>query len=98
MRPALTPGDFFDVIRYMRFCFVHVDIDMARSVLDCCEFFFPRLVPSGVMIFDDYGFLSTKSARDAVDRYFADRVGRPIYLPTGQCIVSAIDTGRGGSP
>ena len=80
-----------------RFCFVHVDVDMYRSVHDCCEFFFPRLVPGGVMIFDDYGFLSTRSARSAVDQYFEGRMERPIYLPTGQCLVCAVGQSRVGS-
>lgn len=35
------------------FCFVHVDCDIYRSVKDCCEFFWPRLVQGGIMVFDD---------------------------------------------
>ena len=37
------------------FSFVHIDCDIYNSVHDCCEFFFPRLKPHGIMIFDDYG-------------------------------------------
>jgi O-methyltransferase len=69
-----------------RFCFVHVDVDIHASVRDCCEFFWPRLVPGGVMVFDDYGFLSCPGARLAVDEFFAGRPEAPCYLPTGQCV------------
>lgn len=70
-----------------RFCFVHVDVDIYKSVLDCCEFFFKRLVPGGVMIFDDYGFVTCRGAKVAVDEFFSKLAIRPIYLPTGQCLV-----------
>lgn len=74
-----------------RFCFVHVDADIYPSVKSACEFFFPRLVPHGVMIFDDYGQVTCPGAKDAVDDYFADSSTAPIYLPTGQALVIGPD-------
>lgn len=68
-------------------CFVHVDADIRRSVLDACAFFMPRLVPGGVMVFDDYGFESCPGAKRAVDEFFAGTTDCPWYLPTGQCVV-----------
>jgi len=62
------------------FSLVHVDVDIYRSVLDCCQFFYPRLVSGGVMIFDDYGRFSCPGARAAVDEFFADKAERPIYI------------------
>ncbi|MBP8251827.1 MAG: class I SAM-dependent methyltransferase [Herpetosiphon sp.] len=70
-----------------QFCFVHVDVDIYRSVLDCCAFFYPRLVHGGVMIFDDYGFFSCPGAKQAVDEFFADKPEYPVYLPTAQCMI-----------
>jgi len=70
-----------------RFCFVHVDADIYRSVLDACAFFWPRLSPGGVLVFDDYGFESCPGAKRAVDEYFAGAMDRPWYLPSGQCVV-----------
>ena len=58
-----------------------------KSVLDCCEFFYPRMAHGGIMIFDYYGFLSCPGAKEAVDTYFMDKPETPIYLPTGQVIV-----------
>ncbi len=72
------------------FRFVHVDVDLYRSVLDCAEFFYPRLVTGGVMVFDDYGWSSTAGAREAVDEFFRDRPEVPIYLPTGQALVTRL--------
>ncbi len=69
------------------YCFVHIDADMYRSVHDSCVFFYPRLVPGATMIFDDYGFATCPGVRKAVDEFFADKLQRPIYLPTGQALV-----------
>lgn len=69
------------------FCLVHIDVDIYKSVLDCCDFFYPRMVQGGIMIFDDYGFLSCPGAKEAVDTYFLDKPETPVYLPTGQAIV-----------
>jgi O-methyltransferase len=69
------------------YCFIHVDADLYRSVLDACIFFYPRLTTGGMIIFDDYGFPSCPGVRKAVDEYFADKPQKPIYLPSGQALV-----------
>ena len=65
------------------FAFVHIDVDIYQSVKDCCNFFYPKLLVSGVMIFDDYGFNGCPGAKLAVDEYFGKDV---VYLPTGQAM------------
>ena len=69
------------------FSLVHVDVDLFQPALDCCSFFYPRLVRGGVMIFDDYGFPACLGEKKAVDDYFADKQERPISLTTGQAVV-----------
>lgn len=69
------------------FSFVHIDVDIYKSVIDCCEFFNPRMVKGGIMIFDDYGFVSCPGAKLAVDEFFKDKKEFPCYLPSGQCLV-----------
>jgi O-methyltransferase len=71
-----------------KFCFAHIDVDIYKSVLDCCLFFYPRLERAGVLVFDDYGFVSCPGARMAIDEFFVDKPERPCYLPTGQCVVT----------
>jgi hypothetical protein len=53
-----------------KFSFVHVDVDMYQSVKDALAFFYPRLIESGIMLFDDYGFDSTPGAKQALDEWF----------------------------
>jgi predicted O-methyltransferase YrrM len=66
---------------------VHVDVDLYRPTMSICEYFYDRLVPGGVMVFDEYGFPTCRGERDAVDAFFADRVESPVVLPTGQAFV-----------
>ncbi|MDK9699431.1 MAG: TylF/MycF family methyltransferase [bacterium] len=70
-----------------KFCFVHIDVDIFQSVWDCCEFFYPRLAPNGVMVFDDYGFITCPGAKEAVDAFFQDKPETPMYLSTGQAFL-----------
>lgn len=65
----------------------HVDVDLYQSVRDCCEFIYPRLVPGGIVVFDDYGPASCPGARRAVDEFFRDRPETPFVFMTGQCMV-----------
>ena len=67
------------------YCFVHVDVDLYQPARDCCEFFYERLVPGGVMIFDDYGFGTCPGVTRAVDEFFHDKHGH-FYLPSGQFV------------
>ncbi|MCM2256346.1 MAG: TylF/MycF family methyltransferase [Vicinamibacteria bacterium] len=77
----------FEAVRERRFAFVHVDVDLFQPTLDALEFFYPRLVEGGVMLFDDYGFVTCPGARLAVDQFFESRPERVALLPTGQAFV-----------
>jgi O-methyltransferase len=77
----------FNGIEESRFVFSHIDVDIYRSVRDCCIFVYPRTVNGGIILFDDYGFPSCPGARQAVDEFFADKPEFPIILRTGQAVI-----------
>jgi O-methyltransferase len=77
----------FQGLEAEKIALAHVDVDIYRSILDSCEFIYPRLLQGGFMIFDDYGFASCPGARQAVDEFFADKPECPLVLPTGQAVV-----------
>lgn len=86
--PGFMPDTFSKVKDVAAYSFVHIDVDIYPSVQACCNWFWPRMISGGVMIFDDYGFYSYRlAAKIAVDEFFADYVEKPIVLPTGQAIV-----------
>lgn len=79
--------DTFKGLEDARIVLSHIDVDIYRSVLDCCQFFYPRTVPGGFLIFDDYGFPSCPGARAAVDEFFRNRPEIPLVLHSGQAVV-----------
>lgn len=87
---SIQPG-FFPItakkIVDKKFCFVHVDVDIYQSVKDCCDFFYPRLVQGGIMVFDDPGFADCRGAKLAMDEFFQEKAESPIYLATGQALI-----------
>lgn len=86
LHPGFIP-DTFAIANIDLIAWAHIDVDIYKSVHDCIEYVYPRLVRGGFIIFDDYGFPSCASARRAVDEAFAGRPEVPICLPTGQCLV-----------
>jgi O-methyltransferase len=86
--PGFVPSTFAELNADTGFSLVHVDLDIYPSVRDACAGLWPRVVPGGAMIFDDYGFRHLRhAARRAVDEYFADEADKPIVLATGQAFV-----------
>lgn len=77
----------FNEVEDVEFCLVHVDVDLYGPTRDSIEFFYPRLVRGGLLVFDDYGFLTCPGARRAVEEFMADRSEPVIESPTGQAFV-----------
>lgn len=73
-------------IKNKTFSFVHLDVDLYESTLDCLEFFYPRMNKGGVIISHDYP--GAKGVKKAFDEFFG---GKPemIISSTGcnQCLV-----------
>jgi len=59
--------DTFKQISDKKLCFAYVDSDSYKSVKQCIEFLKDRLVPGGIMIFDDYNYKNTPGCNMAVD-------------------------------
>jgi O-methyltransferase len=78
------PSRFADVAQ-QSFSFVHIDVDLYRPTKESLEFFYPRLVPGGVLLCDDYGSHMCAGARRAFDEYVAEREEQSVvHVPTGQ--------------
>ncbi len=81
-------SDTFPNVTSEKFAFVHIDADLYSSVYECCEYFYPKMVQGGIMLFDDYGFLCAPGAKNAIDEFFLDKAESPVWLSTGQAIVT----------
>ena len=72
-------------IENLRFSFAHFDVDLYEGTLGCLEFFYPRMIPGGVMLSHDYSILS--GVREAFATFLKDKPEPLIELPTTQCMV-----------
>lgn len=68
-----------------KYCFVHMDVDLYEGTKACLEYFYPRMVPGGIMISHDYSLLA--GVEKAFDEFFADKSEQIIDLPTTQAMV-----------
>ena len=77
----------FPEIAERQFRLVHIDVDLYQPTLDSLKFFYPRLSPGGVIVMDDYGFLTCPGATKAAHEFMADKPEYILHLPTGQGII-----------
>ena len=80
--------DRFGEVTDREFSFVHVDVDLYQPIYDSFQFFYPRLIKHGVMVFDDYGCTQFPGAKKAVDKCLA-MADHPFFipLPSGQAFL-----------
>ena len=50
---GLIPNTFRNLESH-HISFAHIDVDIYQSVIDCCNFIYPRMENGGFMVFDDY--------------------------------------------
>jgi O-methyltransferase len=65
--------DTLEVVDQKRFRFVHVDVDHYLPTKGVTEFFLSRMVPGGILKFDDYGHPECPGATKAIDELLGDK-------------------------
>lgn len=68
--PGLFP-ETANLVKENSFCLVHVDVDIYESTKAALEFFWTRLVPGGIMVFDDYNVKTCPGTDKAVNEFFS---------------------------
>jgi len=81
--PTTTRG-----LESARFSFVHLDADLYESTIEALKFFYPRIIPGGILLSHDYNTVSCPGVAKAFREYFSP--GRSLILELGgttQCLV-----------
>jgi O-methyltransferase len=85
---TVVKGFFADTLpRFpeLRLKFAHVDADMYTSTRDVNQWLLDRIVPRGVIVYDDYGFANCEGTKRAVDEAMSARTDYfGLFFPTGQ--------------
>lgn len=83
----VTQGSVPEVLHEVspeKIAFMHLDINNASAEIGALELLFDRIVPGGMIVLDDYGWLGFHEQKQAEDVFFAERGYRVLELPTGQ--------------
>ena len=70
-----------------RIAYLHIDLNEAPAEISALECLFDRVVPSGMVILDDYEWADYRRQKVAEDPWFEARGYRVMPLPTGQGLV-----------
>lgn len=63
---------------------LHLDMNSAASEIAALEVLWDRVVPGGLIVFDDYGWAAYSAQKRAEDGFMAERGHTILELPTGQ--------------
>jgi predicted O-methyltransferase YrrM len=70
-----------------QFSFVYIDTDIYQSVKDSLEYFYPRTVPGGVIICDDYLWKDCPGVKKAIDEFLKGKNTEPVISALYQCVI-----------
>lgn len=67
--------------------FLHLDLNCAYPEVAALEYFWTRMRPGAVVLFDDYTYFGHHHQGDAIDQFLKKKGARVLALPTGQGII-----------
>jgi len=73
---TLVPGYFADTLETLpstSFSFVHLDCDIYGSYKQTLQYFYPRMSPGGIILFDEYNDPPWPGCNLAVDEFLAEK-------------------------
>ena len=85
---GIFPDETGDQLDAQEIAFCHIDVDVYQSGKDVFEFLWPRIASGGIVVFDDYGFMTTEGIRSLLDElkerqdliFFAGLSGQGILI------------------
>jgi O-methyltransferase len=84
-------GDVFETIPEAEtgeLALVHMDLNASAPTRLALEYSYPRLVPGGTIVFDDYGWNPVSyEQRDVIDEFCRQLPENVIALPSGQALL-----------
>ncbi|KRE75422.1 class I SAM-dependent methyltransferase [Paenibacillus sp. Soil750] len=66
--------------------YLYIDLNSANATLETLRYFYPSLSKGSVILFDDYGWSGFEETKEIIDKFFSDKPGILLKIPTGQAI------------
>ena len=67
---GIFPDETGHRVEGMDFRFCHIDVDVYQSAKDVVDWIWDKMIPSGIMVFDDYGF----NGCDGITKYVEEQM------------------------
>jgi O-methyltransferase len=85
--PGVFPGSFTENVPAVSFA--HIDVDVYRSCRETFEWIWPKLLSSGIIVFDDYGYHGTPGITQCINEIVEERAGELFWMsiPPMQAVV-----------
>ena len=77
-------GETLPCLPDQRYHFVNIDCDLYEPHIECLEYFYPRMVPGGIIFFDDYHSVEYPMAGQAIDFFMRDVPEQLMHLRFGE--------------
>jgi len=71
-------------IRSSRIAYLHLDMNCAPPEIAAIEYLWDRLVPSAIILLDDYAYFGYRQQKLAMDAFAETKGVKVLSLPTGQ--------------
>jgi O-methyltransferase len=82
-------GDVFETLSETEtgpLAFAHLDMNASAPTKIALDYVWSRMVPGGMMVFDDYGWAQYADQKKLIDDFFGDKPDGLMALPTGQAL------------
>lgn len=71
-------------VKAKKVCYLSIDLNNAKPEIAAAEFFWPKIVPGGIILLDDYAYSGYLPQKKAFDRFAKKKKIEILSLPTGQ--------------
>jgi hypothetical protein len=80
------PESFLTADSPAEVAWMHIDLNSSAATVGALDFFYNKILPGGVILFDDYAWRGYHDTKSVIDQFFIDKAGILLPLPTGQAI------------
>jgi O-methyltransferase len=81
------PESFLESENPEAIVWMHIDLNSATPTIAALNYFWPRMVSRGVILFDDYAWPGYEDTRNLILAWLKDKDGMLLPLPTGQALI-----------
>ncbi len=75
------------MVKTQKVAFIHIDMNSVVPEVAAANYFWDKLVPGGIMLFDDYGWAPCYIQKKGVDQFAKEKGVRVLSLPTGAGLI-----------